>query len=58
MDLNKIDKIVSIYVKDKSNKKAISTLDTVSPMCEKVLTENLDDYETNKWFNKNSFIIY
>lgn len=52
MDLNKIDKIVSIYVKDKSNKKAISTLDTVSPMCEKVLTENLDDYETNNFINK------
>lgn len=47
MDLNKIDKIVSMYVKD--NKMAISTLDTVIPMCEKVLTENLDDYETNKW---------
>lgn len=49
MDLNKIDKIVSDYVKDKSNKMSISTLDTVIPMCEKVLTENLDDYETNKW---------
>lgn len=49
MDLNEIDKIISMYVKDESNKKAISTLDTVSPMCETVLTENLDDYETNKW---------
>lgn len=47
MDLNKIDKIVSMYVKD--NKMAISTLDTVIPMCERVLTEKLDDYETNKW---------
>ena len=56
MDLNKIDKIVSDYVKDESNKKAISTLDTVIPMCERVLTEKLDDYETNKWsrnFNVN-----
>lgn len=42
MDLNKIDKIVSDYVKDESNKKAISTLDTVIPMCERVLTEKLD----------------
>ena len=47
MDLNKIDKIVSTYIKD--NKMAISTLDTVIPMCERVLTEKLDDYETNKW---------
>lgn len=47
MDLNEIDKIVSMYVKD--NKIAISTLDTVIPMCERVLTEKLDDYETNKW---------
>lgn len=57
MDLNKIDKIVSMYVKD--NKMAISTLDTVIPMCERVLTENLDDYETNKWsrnFNVNDSI--
>ena len=59
MDLNKIDKIVSDYVKDESNKKAISTLDTVIPMCERVLTEKLDDYETNKWsrnFNVNDSI--
>ena len=57
MDLNKIDKIVSMYVKD--NKMAISTLDTVIPMCERVLTEKLDDYETNKWsrnFNVNDSI--
>lgn len=47
MDLNKIDKIVSMYIKD--NKMAISTLDTVIPMCERVLTEKLDDYDTNKW---------
>lgn len=57
MDLNEIDKIVSMYVKD--NKMAISTLDTVIPMCERVLTEKLDDYETNKWsrnFNVNDSI--
>ena len=59
MDLSKIDKIVYVYVKDESNKKAISTLDTVIPMCERVLTEKLDDYETNKWsrnFNVNDSI--
>lgn len=49
MDLNKIDKIVYDYVKDGSNKKAISTLDTVIPMCERVLIENLKDFEANKW---------
>ncbi len=47
MDLNKIDKIVNEYVK--SNKMTISTLDIVIPMCERVLIENLDDYETIKW---------